>query len=175
VNRLTGYLKALGHKVPKYAVAEYLEWLEDAYFLFSVHLFDPSAARRNTNPKTIYCIDHALVVSVWSGIRANRGRLLENLVFTALRRVTPEIHYVKTRRGAEVDFLARLPKGSRLLVQVCDDLADRATRTREIRALREAMEELDMPRGIVVTREHDEQVETGTGQIDVTPAWRFLL
>ena len=175
VNRLTGYLKALGHKVPKYAVAEYLEWLEDAYFLFSVHLFDPSAARRNTNPKKIYCIDHALVVSVSSGILANRGHLLENLVFTALRRVTPEIHYVKTRRGAEVDFLARLPDGSRLLVQVCDDLAEPATRTREIRALREAMEELDMPRAIVVTREHEERVKTEPGQIDVMPAWRFLL
>lgn len=40
VNALTGYLKSLGHKMPKSAVSEYLEWFEDAYFLFTVHRSD---------------------------------------------------------------------------------------------------------------------------------------
>ena len=53
VNSLTGYLKALGHRVPKSAVSDYLEWFEDAYFLFTVRIFDASLARRNTNPKKI--------------------------------------------------------------------------------------------------------------------------
>ncbi len=175
VNRLTGYLKSLGHRAPKHAVTEYLGWLEDAYFLFTVQVFDASAARRNTNPKKVYCVDHALVASVSSGILANRGHLLENLVFTALRRVTPEIHYVKTRRGAEVDFIARLPEGTRLLVQVCETLADPPTRKREIGALREAMEEHGIPRGVVVTRAQEERVDTGAGRVDAIPAWRFLL
>ena len=51
VNRLTGYLKSLGHKAPKSAVSNYLEWFEDAYFLFTVRIFDASLARSNTNPK----------------------------------------------------------------------------------------------------------------------------
>ncbi len=38
-----------------------LDWFEDAYFLFTVQIFDASIARRKTNPKKIYCIDHALV------------------------------------------------------------------------------------------------------------------
>ncbi|MFA5183882.1 MAG: ATP-binding protein, partial [Syntrophales bacterium] len=45
VNSLTGYLKALGHKAPKSAVAEYLDWFEDSYFLFTVRIFDASLAR----------------------------------------------------------------------------------------------------------------------------------
>ena len=32
VNRLAGYLKSLGHRVPKAAVSSYLEWFEDAFF-----------------------------------------------------------------------------------------------------------------------------------------------
>jgi len=36
---------------------------------------------------------------VSSGILTNRDSLLENLVFTALRRVTPEIFYFKTKAG----------------------------------------------------------------------------
>ena len=84
LNSLTGYLKALGHKVPKAAVTAYLAWFEDAYFLFTVPIFDASLARRNTNPKKIYCIDHALATSVSAGILINSGHLLENLVFFAL-------------------------------------------------------------------------------------------
>jgi len=105
INNLTGYLKSLGHKVPKSAVADYLEWFEDAFILFTVRIFDASLARVNTNPKKIYCVDHALVTSISSGILVNSGHLLENLVFTALRRLTPDIYYYKTRMGREVDFI----------------------------------------------------------------------
>ena len=96
INKLTGYLQALGHKTPKSAVANYLAWFEDAYFLFTVKLFDASLARANTNPKKIYCIDHALVTSVGTGIMVNSGHLLENLVFTALRRLSADIFYYRT-------------------------------------------------------------------------------
>ena len=89
VNSLTGYLQSLGHKAPKSVVADYLDWFEDAYFLFTVRIFDASLARSNTNPKKVYCIDHALVASVSSRILVNSGHLLENLVFTALRRLHP--------------------------------------------------------------------------------------
>jgi uncharacterized protein len=51
VNRLTGYLKSLGHNAPKSAVSDYLAWFEDAYFFFSVRLFDASLARSHSNPK----------------------------------------------------------------------------------------------------------------------------
>ena len=63
--------------MPKAAVSEYLEWFEDACFLFTVRIFDASAARRNVNPKKVYCIDHALIASVASGILVNSGHLLD--------------------------------------------------------------------------------------------------
>jgi len=175
INSLTGYLKSLGHKVPKSAVSDYLQWFEDAYFLFTVRIFDPSAARRDTNPKRIYCIDHALVTSVASGILVNAGHLLENLVFIALRRLYPDIYYYKTRTGREVDFI--VPRRGRppMLVQVCESLADPRTRNRETAALGEAMAELDLKTGLIVTRNEEERQEAEAGTIDVTPAWKFLL
>lgn len=175
VNSLTGYLKSLGHKAPKAAVSEYLAWFEDAYFLFTVRIFDASLARANANPKKVYCIDHALVTSVSSGILVNSGHLLENLVFTALRRITPDICYVKTRAGREVDFIALLEDRSRMLVQVCESLADPQTRKREIAALAEAMAELKLASGIIVTRGEEGVVEVEAGKIAIMPAWRFLL
>ncbi len=175
INNLTGYLKSLGHKAPKPAVSDYLEWFEDAYVLFTVRIFDASLARANTNPKKIYCADHALVTSISSGILVNSGHLLENLVFTALRRVTPDIFYYKTKAGREVDFIAGRQGPSRMLVQVCESMADQQTRKRETTALAEAMTELKLSHGIIVTRNEEEQIQVDSGKIDVVPAWRFLL
>lgn len=175
INNLTGYLKSLGHKAPKSAVSNYLEWFEDAYVMFTVRIFDASLARANTNPKKIYCVDHALVTSISSGILVNSGHLLENLVFTALRRVTPEIFYYKTKSGREVDFIAGRQGPSRMLVQVCESMANQQTRKRETTALAEAMTELKLSQGIIVTRNEEEQIQVDSGKIDVAPAWRFLL
>jgi hypothetical protein len=156
-------------------VSDYLEWFEDAYFLFTVRIFDASLARTNTNPKKIYCIDHSLVTSVSSGILVNSGHLLENLVFTALRRISPDIFYFKTKGGREVDFIVQMMDRSRKLVQVCESMADPQTRKREIAALAEAMAELKLITGTIVTRGEEEKLEGEFGTIDVVPVWRFLL
>ena len=172
---MTGYLKSLGHSAPKSSVSNYLSWFEDSYFLFTVRLFDASMNRRQTNPKKIYCIDHSLVNSVASGILVNRGHLLENLVFTTLRRIAQEIHYYKTSTGLEVDFIAKPSDQPRMLVQVCDSMSDLKTKTREITSLNQAMAELDMSRGIIVTRHEEETIKVESGTIEVVPIWRFLL
>lgn len=175
INNLTGYLKALGHKAPKSAVSDYLTWFEDAYVLFTVRIFDASLARANTNPKKIYCIDHALVTSISSGILINSGHLLENLVFIALRRMTPDIFYCKTRSGREVDFIVGRQESPRMLIQVCESIADQQTRKRETSALADAMSEQNLSHGLIVTRNETEQIAVNSGTIDVVPAWRFLL
>ena len=175
VNRLTAYLQSLGHRAPKSAVADYVAWFEDAFFLFTVRVFDASLARANANPKKIYCIDHALARSVGSGILVNAGHLLENLVFMALRRSTPEIRYFKGANGREVDFVARMPDGSRMLVQVCESLAEPRTRKREVRALNRTMAEFGLRAATIVTRDQEETIPVDAGSIDVVPAWRFLL
>jgi len=176
INGLTGYLKAMGHKVSKIQVSEYLDWLEDAYFLFSVRLFDPSGTRSNVNPKKIFCIDHAFVVSVSSGILSNRGHLLENMVFTALRRFHAIIYYGKTRSGKEIDFIISGQSGSPpMLYQVCETLKDPQTRKREVSALEDGMAEYGTRDVTLVTRAEHDTIQTEYGRIHVTPIWKFLL
>ena len=175
VNSLFGYLKSLGHKLPKTAVSDYLDWFEDAFFLFTVRKFDASYARSKVNPKKIFCVDHALVRSVGSGVLVNSGHLLENLVFLGLRRYGAEVFYFRTRRGREVDFLVQGLGGDPLLVQVCETLADPETRKRELAALEEAMAELGLGKGMVVTRNEEGEIRSSSGEIRILPAWRFLL
>jgi predicted AAA+ superfamily ATPase len=175
INNLTGYLKSLGHKVPKSSVSDYLEWFEDAFFLFTVRIFDASLSRSNANPKKIYCIDHALVGSTSSGILRNVGHLLENIVFIALRRVSSDIFYYRTKSGKEVDFIVRMSDSTRMLLQVCESLADARTRKREIVALSEAMSELSLQVGTVVSWNEEERIIIDGATIEVVPIWKFLL
>ena len=144
-----------------------------------MRIFDSSQARANTNPKKIYCIDHSLVRSVSSGILVNAGYLLENLVFTALRRITSRIFYYRSAAGREVDFLALLPDGARMLVQVCESLAAPQTMRRETAALRDAMAELGLQTSLIVTRDvapgTENRIAVDSGVIEVVAAWRFLL
>jgi predicted AAA+ superfamily ATPase len=156
-------------------VTDYLEWFEDAYFLFTVRKYDASLNKSNANPKKIYCIDHAMVTSVASGVLVNSGHLLENLVFTALRRSSPQIFYYKTQSAKEVDFLVLGEQGKRQLVQVCETLADPKTRKRELGALAEAMQELELTHGSIVTRNEEETVVLAAGTVEILPAWRFCL
>ena len=174
VNNLTNYLKSLGHKISKSSVSDYIQWFEDAYIFFTVRIFDASLARSNTNPKKIYCIDHSLVRSVSSGILVNSGHLLENLVFITLRRYVQKIYYYKCKSGKEVDFIITDKSGKKMLIQVCESLADPKTKNREISALAEAMEELNLNSGTIVTLDKDETITAEAGDISVVPAWRFL-
>ena len=180
VSHLTDYLKSLGHRVRKSSVVDWLVAFEDAGLLFSVNIFSSSPTRISVNPRKVYCIDHALVTSTSSGILSNRDSLLESLVFTALRRVTPEIFYHKTQTGREVDLVALLPsgpgqEGTILLVQVCASLSDPRIKQSEVRSLSEAMVELAAAEGTIVTWRTDETIPVGFGIIQVVPVWRFLL
>jgi predicted AAA+ superfamily ATPase len=175
INRITDYLKSLGHKVSKDFTGSCLQWFEDAYFLFSTHLFDASAARRNVNPKKIYCIDHAFVRSIVPGILEDRGHLLESLVFVHLRRSTEDIFYYRTERGNEVDFLYTNGNKEKSLIQVCFSLANETTRNREVTSLFEAMRALRIERGTLVTFEERETIRDGAFAIEVVPGHDYFL
>jgi len=180
VSHLTDYLKSLSHRVRKSSAIDWLVAFDDAGLLFSVNIFSSSPTRISVNPRKVYCIDHALAASVSSGILTNRDSLLENLVFTALRRVTPEIFYHKTKTGREVDLVALLPsvpgqERAVMLFQVCASLADPRVKQSEVRSLSEAMVELAVAEGTIVTWRTDETIPVGFGTIQVVPVWRFLL
>ena len=175
INKLTGYLKSLGYSVPKSSVSDYMEYFEDAFFLFTLKKYDSSLARKNMNPKKIYCVDHSFAASVSSGVLANTGHLLENLVFTSLRRKTSDLHYYKTQTGKEVDFIAKCNRSEVSLVQVSHSLSDTQTRKRELTSLGEAMKEMNLDHGTVVTTSEEETIDVESGTISVVPVWRFML
>lgn len=124
---------------------------------------------------TVAADRYALIRSISPGILINSGHLLENLIFMALRRITPDIFYFKSKGGREVDFVVPRRGQDPMLVQVCESMVDPHTRQREFKSLCEAMAELGVHAGTVVTRREEERVRMDAGTVDVVPAWRFLL
>jgi predicted AAA+ superfamily ATPase len=189
INSLTGYLQSLNHNAPKSVISSYVDWFEDAYFLFTIRVFDASLSRSKSSPKKIYCIDHAFVTSISSGILVNSGHLLENLVFIALRRQSPSVYYYKTKSGREVDFIIQTEGRTKTLIQVCESLVSEQTKKREVDALLEAMNELGLSEGFIVTRNEEDRISKPTEDyrnprlaiydskpiIHIIPIWRFLL
>lgn len=177
VNALTGYLKALDHRVSKAFVGDVLAWLEDAYALFTVKLFDASLSRQHANPKKIYAVDHAMIRSTSTGILVNDGHLLENLVFVDRRRRGNEVHYYRTRAGREVDFVWRGADGRLTLAQTAFRAPEGSeTLAREVAALREALGEQPESRAVLITMDDEQRrIELPTGAVEVIPVWQFLL
>ena len=111
--------------------------------------------------------------SLGAHILKNKGQMLENMVFTGLRRVTREIYYYKTKQGYEVDFLAIRPDGGKMLVRACELLDDQTTKAREVRALAAAMEETGVRHGWILADSHQEEIKVSAGTIHCVPRSSF--
>lgn len=151
-------------------VKSYIDYLQTGWLMFAVNKYAYSIKKQQIANKKIYIIDTGLVKSVAFSFSENKGKLLENLVFLAVRRKYQEIYYYTTESNLEVDFY--LPK-QKILIQVCQSLADEDTKTRELEALKEAMLELNISSSIILT-EDEEEVET-EDNIKIIPIYRWLL
>lgn len=174
INRFHNDLKSQGVAVGKNSLHEYLDHLSEAYLVELVPIHSRSLRQQQVNPRKVYAIDTGLVLAFRHQAQIDRGRLLENLVFNALRRTGGQIRYYRSEDGHEVDFHVTLPDGSVQLIQVCDSMRAPDTRQRELRALTGALAECGESTGLVITREESERITEGGLTIDVVPAWRWL-
>jgi predicted AAA+ superfamily ATPase len=173
ISKIVNKCKSLGISVSKADVSNFIKWFEDCYLLFSVPVFAESINRQMTNPRKIYCIDNGLVVANQSGISANTGHLLENLVFNCLRRKTKKIFYFKGQQ--EVDFVVEMSDQKLMIIQVCESLQDAATRKRELESTREAMGTLGVKKSWLVTIDEKGIENNLEGEIRIIPLWEFSL
>lgn len=137
-------------------ISSYIDYMENSWLVFTLNLYDYSLKRQQIAPKKVYCIDTGLASTVGFGFSPNTGKLLENLVFLALRRQTRDIYYYTTPSGYEVDFY--LPE-KRQLIQVAQHLENTSTREREVRALEDAVKGVNAQSALILSDANDEEFE----------------
>jgi predicted AAA+ superfamily ATPase len=174
VNRFHRDLASQGLAIGKDTLHDLLRHLTDAFVIRLAEVETASERRRMVNPRKCYPVDPGLIPLFDRTGRANTGHALETCVLLELLRRGAEVTYVKTAGGREVDFLARLPGGEHLLVQVSDSIADPRTLDRETRALVEASAEHPEARLLLITRTPD-RADDVPPDIEVHDAAMWLL
>jgi uncharacterized protein len=155
-------------------VKNYIHYLENAYLIFTLDRFSFSVSQQTLLQKKVYAIDTGIAKQIAFHFSKKQGRYLENIVYLELRRRYKEIFYYKTEDNLEVDFLIREGAEIVLLIQVSESLRDPKTREREYKALTQAMEELNVEKGLILTEE-EELDDPKFPKIEVMAIYQWLL
>lgn len=154
------------------SIKDYLSYYEQSYLFFYLKKFDYSVKKQIMNPKKVYTIDTAISNRLGFRFSENRGRILENLIFTELRRRGKEVFYYSGKN--ECDFLIK--KGFQITeaIQVSWSI-DKINIQREIKGLEEAIKEYDLSNGTLITAEPENTELVSNKMIKVVSAWKWLL
>ncbi len=152
------------------AANEYLNYFENAYMVFFVQKFSYSYRKQIQNPRKVYAIDTGLVFVNSISHSLDRGRRFENMVFLSLRRKYGEIFYF-SERGA-CDFVICQKGKPKLLIQACVQLTN-DNLGREMEGLYEAMKELGLRKGLLLTMEQEDHFKKDGLAVEGLPFHRW--
>ena len=160
-------------------IEKYINYLEEAYLIFSLLRYSPKSLDRIKSPRKVYAVDNGFIIAKAVQHSPDKGKLMENLVFTELvkRGVKPnrELFYYKTRNDREVDFVLKQGHVVTELIQVCYESINSDVEQRETKALFEASDELKVKKLTVLTWDEKREVKKDGMTVKFKPLWEWLL
>lgn len=164
------------HVHPK-TITDYFSYFKEIFLFDYLYKFDYSLKSQYGHNKKIYSIDTGLSSAISFRFSEDRGRMLENVVYTELKRRKNEIYFYK--KNKECDFLIKQDLKIVQAIQVCHELIDPNTKKREFAGLIEALTTFKLKQGLVLTtdEEGEEIVEIDGRKFEITivPVWKWLL
>lgn len=165
-SRMRNIIVSAGFPVGTNTIIEYINFLENSFLLNMLINYNAKISSRESKKK-YYIRDNGLL-SLFLIDPASFQ--LETLVFNHLRlRYRSRLFYF--RNGYEVDFF--IP--GEALIQVCYSLEEPVTRKREISSLNKVFVKNPVKKLIVVTFNSEETIVENGMEINVVPAWKWLL
>ena len=160
-------------------VQKYCRFLSNTYLFQFLPRFNSKFKLMNKADRKCYVIDTGFISARAFELSANRGRLLENMIFTELLKrgydlKKNELFYYRSRNEKEVDFVYRKGIATQGLIQVCYDMSGKGTRKREISSLIECADELRNKNLQIVTWNQDEIIEQDGYTIKVISIGNWL-
>jgi len=135
ISKLANSLKSMSIPVGKSTIDNYLSYIESSYFMNELYIYNQAVINQLQYPRKIYFIDTGFMTALSTKFSKNMRRLFENIVFHKLAKESETIHYYKDDKGNEVDFAILSGGKTTALYQVCFDLTDEETQSREVRSL----------------------------------------
>ena len=168
-SRLTNIAKSAGTSLGKQTVINYVGYMEDSYLIFKVANYAAKLVDKETSPK-YYFMDTGLLGLM---LLECKSAQLENLVAIELiRRYGPEnVFYFES--NVEIDFYVPSEKlAIQVSLQVLDDID---TYERETKAFVKLRNFIPDSKCIIITNSEEASLECSGIQVDVLPAWKWLL
>lgn len=166
-NRLTGMFGIKSHST----FLDYFSYLQDAYLLDFVPMFDYSVKKQIRNPKKVYAMDLGIYHQNKLVFSPNEGHVLENAVYLHLRRQSNEIFYFQNQ--GECDFVTTRNGMPENLYQVCVNV-NSMNIEREINGLFSAMDYFKKDKALIITLTQTDIFREGNKTIELVPAWKWM-
>jgi predicted AAA+ superfamily ATPase len=166
-------LKSQGYKISKDYIYNFQVWCEEIYLFFPLLQHHESLLKQQAGSKKTYCIDTGIINTTSFRTSQDKGRILENAVYTELRRREREIYYNK--EGKECDFLIKEKGRISAAIQVSLSMEEESTKKRELTGLMHSMKKYNLNEGTIVTIAEESRFIHDGKTIHVQPLWKWLL
>ena len=155
-------------------VSSYLTYFKEAFLIFEVSQFSYSLKKQHKALKKMFSIDTGLSNAVSFKFSEDKGRALENIVFLELKNRGLDIYYYKTKNNLEVDFFITEKTKPKQIIQVSWTLEYKKTKDREIKALLNAMSEINLNEGLIITYNEEDFIEINNKTITIKPFYKWI-
>ena len=172
VNKLYNDLKSRGIKIGKDSIYQLMDQVFSIYMVACVEKYDPAVVKREMSNKKIYLYDNGIASAIRYTFSEDRGKLLENLVFTGIRRATESVFFLKN--GYECDFVVFPETDKPVLIQV-KEILNKDNVNREITGLEKAGKRVKNSRSILIAGDMALPPNMLPEWVEVIPAYEWLL
>lgn len=128
-----GDIEGKGKKIASQTVEKYISMLRSAFIFYSVERYDIKGKQLLKTLGKNYIIDLGFRNMLLGYRDADRGHIIENIVFLELIRRDYHV-YIGKFKETEIDFVAEKPN-DKLYIQVTESMLSPETRERELRPL----------------------------------------
>lgn len=170
-NRLANLVKSTGVSTNTASMIDYVRYVKEACLMFTLDNYASKFVEKESIKKH-YFIDNGLLSIFLNDADTS---LLENLCAIVLYKRynsdddTPRLYYYN--RNIEVDFY--IPD-EHIAIQASYDIADEATRKREVNALVQLNALEPLQQALIITYDQEEIIEKDGLTINIVPAWKWV-
>ena len=168
INRM---LKTINISIDVKTLIKYVNYMKQAFLLFTLNIHTYSQRVKAVNPKKIYVIDTS-ILNLFPQ-KLDIGRKMENLVFIELlRKKTPttNIAYYKLKTNRKIDFIISEINKIKQLIEVTYNLEKI-----HIEKTLKTMKKLKLKKATIITWNEEKTIKNGNKTIKVTPLWKWLI
>ncbi|MDL1963507.1 MAG: ATP-binding protein [Deltaproteobacteria bacterium] len=158
IHRIYNDLKSAGIRIGKNSLYDFLEQAEAIFLVQTLKKYSPKVSVQEFGERKIFIIDNGLLNSVVFKFSADRGKAMEQVVFWELRRRGKQFYFLKN--GYECDFITVSRSGMITdVIQVCSDLSDPLTLSREMKGIRKTCKRLGKSQGTIITYDQENKIK----------------